>query len=156
MPDTPAPPFAVQRLDHVVLRVRDVERAVDFYQRVLGCRVARRNPGAGLVHLRAGASMIDLVALDGPIGLQGGAGPGAQGRNVDHFCLRVEPFDEAALRAHLARHDVACSTHAKPLFGAEGTGPAVYLHDPDGNTVELKGPAHADRPGDAPADGGTA
>lgn len=153
MPDTPAPPFAVQRLDHVVLRVADLARAIDFYQRVLGCAVARRNEAAGLVHLRAGASMIDLVALDGPIGQQGGAGPAAEGRNVDHFCLRVEPFDEAALLAHLARHDVPCSSHAKPLFGAEGTGPAVYLRDPDGNPVELKGPATADRPGDAPAGG---
>jgi len=137
---TDIPPFAVQRLDHVVLRVADLDRAIGFYAQVLGCTVVKRNEPAGLVHLRAGASMIDLVVLDGEIGRQGGAGPGAEGRNMDHLCLRIEPFDEAAVLAHLARHEVPRSSHAKILFGAEGDGPAVYLRDPDGNTIELKGP----------------
>src|SRR4030095_16344772 len=84
--------------------------------------------------------MIDLVAVDGELGRKGGAPAGTEGRNVDHFCLRVEPFDAAALVRHLASHGVTAS-EIKPRFGAEGTGPSLYLTDPEGNVVELKGPA---------------
>lgn len=134
-------PFAVQRLDHVVLRVADLERAIAFYGRVLGCAVERRRDDLGLVHLRAGASQIDLVALDGPLGRPGGAAAGAQGRNVDHFALRVDPFDETALRGWLQRCGLPAPGAAETRFGAEGEGLSLYLQDPDGNTVELKGPA---------------
>jgi len=140
----PTLPFSVQRLDHVVLRVSDLSRAITFYAQVLGCELVQRNEGRGLVHLRAGASMIDLVDIHGPIGQQGGAAAAvSDGRNMDHFCLRISPFDEAAVLAHLAQHEVPRSSHAKQQFGAEGTGPAVYLQDPDGNTIELKGEATA-------------
>lgn len=134
-------PFRPLRLDHVVLRVGDLERAVRFYVEVLGCGIERRRDELGLVHLRAGASQIDLVAVQGPLGLRGGAAAGAQGRNVDHVCLRVEPFDEAAILAHLAAHAAPVVSVAKANFGAEGTGPSIYLQDPDGNAIELKGPA---------------
>ena len=136
-----ARPFDVQRLDHVVLRVADLERSIAWYRDVLGCRVERRRDDLGLVHLRAGASMIDLVALDGRLGRAGGAGPGAEGRNVDHLCLRIDPFDETALRAHLARFGIAPVGPAEINFGAEGDGLSLYFQDPDGNTIELKGPA---------------
>ena len=92
-----APPFSVLHLDHVVLRVRDLDAALGFYGRVLGLAVVRRRDELGLVHLRCGRSMIDLVAVDGPLGRPGGAAAGAEGRNVDHLCLRIEPFDEAAI-----------------------------------------------------------
>ncbi len=136
---TPTVPFVVQRLDHVVLRVQDLERSIAFYARLLGCVVERRRDELGLAHLRAGASLIDLVAVDGSIGRQGGAAAGEQGRNLDHFCLRIEPFVEAELLAHLERECVPHSPVAKIQFGAEGDGPAVYFEDPDGNRVELKG-----------------
>ena len=135
----PLPPFAVQRLDHVVLRVRDLDRSEAFYRAVLGCEVARHRNDLGLRHLRAGASMIDLVAVDGPLGLRGGAAADASARNLDHLCLRVAPFDEAALVAHLAAHGLAPHGPATRNFGAEGDGPSLYLDDPDGNTIELKG-----------------
>ena len=136
-----ARPFGVQRLDHVVLRVRDLDRSEAFYRDVLGCAVARRRDDLGLRHLRAGASMIDLVAVDGKLGLRGGAAAGAEGRNLDHLCLRIEPFDEAAIVAHLAQHGIAPQGPATINFGAEGDGPSLYVDDPDGNTVELKGAA---------------
>lgn len=136
-----APTFAVQRLDHVVLRVRDLDRAEAFYRDVLGCEVARRRNDLGLRHLRAGASMIDLVSVDGKLGLRGGAAAGDEARNMDHLCLRVEPFDEAAIVAHLAHHGLAPQGPATSNFGAEGDGMSLYVHDPDGNAVELKGPA---------------
>ena len=123
--------FAIQGLDHVVLRVADLERAVRFYCEVLGCSEERRVESIGLVQLRAGAALIDLVPAAGAP--ETGAG------NMDHFCLRIEPFDEADLRAHLAAHDVEVGEVAR-RYGAEGHGPSLYLQDPDGNTVELKGP----------------
>jgi len=136
-------PFDVQRIDHVVLRVRDPARSIAFYGSVLGCTVVRTREDLGLVHLRAGASMIDLVDVDGPLGRRGGAAAGDAARNVDHLCLRVEPFDEAALLDHLRAHGVTPQGRAQTNFGAEGDGPSLYVADPDGNTIELKGPAAA-------------
>ena len=132
--------IAIAALDHVVLRVSDLERAKAFYRDVLCCPVEKWQPELGLLQLRAGAALIDLVPLDGKLGREGGAGPGAEGRNLDHFCVRLETFDEAALRAHLAVHGVECGEVVQ-RYGAEGDGPSLYIKDPDGNTVELKAPA---------------
>ncbi len=129
-------------LDHLVLRVRSLEPMLRFYGEVLGCRVLRRRDDIGLVQLRAGRAMLDLVPVDGQLGRLGGAAPGDQGHNVDHFCFRVEPFDEAAIREHLAAHGVQAGP-TEQRFGAEGEGPSIYITDPEGNVVELKGPATA-------------
>jgi len=140
--NAPAPlPFAVQRIDHVVLRVRELERSIAFYRALLGCEVVKRRDDLGLVHLRAGASMIDLVSIDGPLGSRGGAAAGEQGRNMDHLCLRIEPFDERAILSLLDAHALSHSGQAQINFGAEGEGPSIYFSDPDGNQIELKGPA---------------
>lgn len=136
-------PFSVQRIDHVVFRVRDLPRSIAFYRAVLGCEVVRQRDHLGLVHLRAGASMIDLVSVDGTLGARGGDAPGEGARNVDHLCLRVEPFDEAGIVAHLHRHGLAPLGAAEVNFGAEGDGLSLYFTDPDGNMIELKGPADA-------------
>lgn len=137
-------PFAPREIDHLVLRVRDLGRMLAFYCEVIGCTVERRRDAIGLVQLRAGRSLIDLVPVDGPLGRQGGAAPGAQGRNMDHLCLRVEPFDANAIRAHLARCGLAPGEVAT-RYGAEGMGPSIYVTDPEGNVVELKGPASTSR-----------
>jgi glyoxylase I family protein len=126
-------------IDHVVLRVADLEAASRFYCGVLGCREERRVDDLGLVQLRAGRSLIDLVAVDGRLGRAGGAPPGEEGRNMDHLALRIETFDEAALRAHLTAYGLEVGEVAS-RYGAEGEGPSLYIHDPDGNTIELKGP----------------
>ncbi len=131
--------FTVQGIDHVVLRVVDVEGVIRFYQDVLGCAVERRKDDLGLIQLRAGRSLIDLVDVNGELGQKGGAAPGAEARNMDHFCLRIDPFDEAQIRAHLRAHGVEAGELAT-RYGAEGHGPSLYIQDPEGNTVELKGP----------------
>lgn len=137
--DRDAPPFCVREIDHLVLRVADLDRILAFYVGALGCHVERREDGLGLVQLRAGRSLIDLVPVDGRLGRRGGAAPGAEGRNLDHFCLRVHPFDVEAIRAHLRAHGAAPEEVAARV-GAEGEGPSIYVPDPEGNVVELKGP----------------
>jgi catechol 2,3-dioxygenase-like lactoylglutathione lyase family enzyme len=126
-------------LDHLVLRVADLERMLAFYCGALGCTVERRVERLGLVQLRAGAALIDLVPVDGALGRAGGAAPGREGRNLDHFCLSVAPFDEAAIRAQLRAHGVEAGP-VETRYGAEGAGPSLYVTDPEGNVVELKGP----------------
>lgn len=132
-------PIAIQGFDHIVLRVRDKDTVLGFYRDILGLAVDRDRPELGLTHIRAGGQMIDLITLDGPLGKLGGAGPCAEGRNLDHFALQVRPFDEAAIRAHLATHGVAVVEEGQ-RYGADGEGFSLYIRDPEGNTVELKGP----------------
>ena len=124
----------------MVLRVRDPRTSIAFYRDVLGCNVVRERPDLGLIHMRAGASMIDLVDVEGELGQRGGAAPGQDARNVDHVCLRVEPFDETSLRQHLMARGVIPIGPVSRNFGAEGDGLSLYIRDPDGNIVELKGP----------------
>ena len=130
----------IREIDHVVLRVRDIDAMRRFYCDVLGAEHVAWRPQFGMSHLRAGSSMIDLITVDGPLGRQGGAAAGKEGRNMDHLCLRVEPFDQDAIVAHLKKHGVAVGD-IRPRFGAEGNGVSIYLTDPEGNTVELKGPS---------------
>jgi len=141
VPVADAVPFRAAGLDHIVLRVRDLERMLAFYTRVLGCILERERPDLALFQLRAGHCLIDLVTIDGELGRAGGAGPGEQGRNLDHFCLGVSPFDDAAIRRHLAAHGVQIGTTAV-RYGAGGHGPSIYLRDPEGNGIELKESAH--------------
>ena len=129
----------IQDIDHIVLRVVDLDRMLRFYCEALGCPLEKRQDDIGLIQLRAGRSLIDLVPLEGKLGKAGGAAPGKEGRNLDHFCLRVDPFDEAAIRAQLAAHGVEAGA-VESRYGAQGTGPSIYVTDPEGNVVELKGP----------------
>jgi len=132
-------PFQLTQIDHVVLRVRDLDAALHFYRDVLGCTLDKVQEKIGLWQVRAGSSLIDLVPLDGVLGRIGGAGPGVEGHNLDHFALQIDRFDEAAIRAHLGTHKIAIVDSGQ-RYGAQGTGPSIYIRDPDGNTVELKGP----------------
>jgi catechol 2,3-dioxygenase-like lactoylglutathione lyase family enzyme len=129
----------IRELDHLVLRVVDLDRMLRFYCGVLGCTIERRQDALGLVQLRAGRSLLDLVPVNGKLGSAGGAAPGTEGRNLDHFCVRVEPFDEVAIRSHLQSHGVSAGP-VELRYGAEGEGPSIYVTDPERNVVELKGP----------------
>ena len=132
----------IRDIDHIVLRVIDLDRMLHFYCDVLGCTVERRQDAIGLVQVRAGRSLVDLVPVSGKLGQAGGAPPAKEGRNLDHVCFRVEPFDEPAIRRHLEAHHVDAGPVAS-RNGAEGEGPSVYITDPEGNVVELKGPPDA-------------
>ncbi|MEH6526569.1 MAG: VOC family protein [Sneathiella sp.] len=132
--------FAIKHLDHLVLRVTDIQQMMDFYIEILGCKLEKTNEQAGLYQLRAGGSLIDLVPIDGNIGRMGGAAPGKEGRNLDHFCLSIEPFDAEELKSFLRGKGVDPG-EVQQRYGAEGNGPSLYLTDPEGNVVELKGPS---------------
>ncbi len=128
---SPAPRNAVLGLDHVVLRVRDLAVSIEFYERVLGARIERELQEPRIVQLRIGESLLDLVP---------GRKPREKGTNLDHFAVRVAPFDPAALKRRLARHGIEPG-EVKERYGADGYGPSIYFADPDGNMVEFKGPA---------------
>lgn len=125
----------ILHLDHLLLRVRSMDAMLRFYCDVLGCAVVRRTEQSGLVQLRAGRSMIDLIAIAEGADTTAVPGKGA----LDHFCLRIEPFEEAAIRAELARNGFDAGP-LKQRLGADGEGPSLYVTDPEGNGVELKGP----------------
>ena len=133
------PPFALEGLDHVVLLVDGMDAARDFYCDVIGCTVDNALPQYGMLQLRAGAALIDLVDIGSEQGAW--ARPDAPGgRNVDHVCIATGAWDEAAMRAHLAARGVEIVEEGI-RYGARGEGLSFYVRDPSGNTIELKGPA---------------
>ncbi|HEX7912572.1 MAG TPA: VOC family protein [Paraburkholderia sp.] len=133
----------IREIDHIVIRATDVEAMSRFYCDVLGCRVEKEQRELGLTQLRAGRSLIDLLQVGARLDHAENGVPGA-GRNMDHVCLRIEPFDADALKAHLAEHGVRLGELGL-RYGADGFGPSLYLFDPEGNMVELKGPPEAAR-----------
>jgi catechol 2,3-dioxygenase-like lactoylglutathione lyase family enzyme len=131
-------PINVKKIDHLVLRVADFDQARFFYETVLGCELERSLPDLGLYQFRAGHQLIDLVTVGSKLG--GDEPVSETGSNQDHFCLAIEPFVEDELRAYLSEFGIDCP-EAGERYGADGFGPSVYIRDPDGNVVELKGPA---------------
>src|SRR3546814_13778389 len=77
--------ITIQAIDHVVLRVIDLDSVARFYIDVLGARWEKKQEAVGLYQLRVGTALIDLVPVDGKLGRMGGAAPGAEGRNVDQI-----------------------------------------------------------------------
>jgi glyoxylase I family protein len=137
MTPTNTPPFSVAGIDHIVLRARDSRRLVAFYRDVIGCPVEREQPQIGLTQLRAGRSLIDVLDTGSRDGARPADAAENHPHNLDHFCLTIDPFDPAALRAYLLSQGLAPGEVAL-RYGAEGEGPSLYFQDPAGNVVELK------------------
>lgn len=131
------PPFSIAGIDHIVLRAREPRRLVAFYRDVIGCPVEREQPEIGLTQLRAGRSLIDVLDTEPRGGARASTAVANHDRNVDHFCLTIDPFDTDRLRAYLISRGVAPGEVAM-RYGAEGEGPSLYFQDPEGNGVELK------------------
>ncbi len=125
---TQANPINITRIDHVVLRVDNLENMIAFYRDVLGCKLERGPGDRGLAQLRAGLSLIDLVV----------ATANHSAPNMDHVCFQIDPWDANAVQEQLRRHDASFGEVAD-RYGASGVGPSIYLQDPEGNTIELKG-----------------
>ena len=120
----------ISGIDHVVIKVADLDRSIAFYCDVLGCTLDWRRDEIGLVHLRVGTVFIDLLAAE-PL-------PPDAKRNMDHLCLTVQDFDVEQARQHLLNYGVAVGPAAK-RYGASGWGLSLYVTDPDGNGLELRG-----------------
>lgn len=128
----------LQGLDHVVFRTTRLDAMLHFYCEILGCQLERSLPAAdGLVQLRAGAALIDLVTIDSALGWLGGGPPKQDGRNVDHVCLTIAPRPQAELLDYFERHGIEHSEFAE-RYGAQGFGPSLYVQDPEGNVIELR------------------
>jgi len=123
-------PIRVEELDHVVLRCRNQPRALDFYTRVLGLTEERRVEAIGLVQLRSGRSMVDL--------LPSSESDREGGTNVDHICLGIAATDMHAVVRYLVAEGVEVIGEPALRYGARGMGLSVYARDPEGNVVELK------------------
>jgi catechol 2,3-dioxygenase-like lactoylglutathione lyase family enzyme len=123
-------PLKVAELDHVVLRCRDQDRALDFYTRILGLIEERRIAQIGLIQLRAGRSMIDLVPTGGP--------RVEAAFNVDHICIGIEARDLNEVVSYLREQSVEVMGEPAMRYGAHGQGLSIYVRDPEGNVVELK------------------
>ena len=133
--------ITIQAIDHVVFRVTDLQAVSRFYIGVLGTRWEKKQEDIGLYQLRVGTALIDLVPVEGKLGRMGGAAPSAEGRNVDHVCFRVLPWDGGEILGHLLEHGIEAEIVKR--YGAQGDGPSIYLSDPEGNVLELKGPPWA-------------
>ena len=130
----------IQCIDHIVLRCTHIDTTLAFYRDTLGAKLERTLEELGLYQLRVGTALIDLVPVDSPLGQEGGAAPGTEGHNMDHLCLRLEPFDGSAILSYLDQQQIAHGGIER-RYGATGFGPSIYLTDPEGNRIELKGPA---------------
>lgn len=131
-------PFRISKIDHVVIRVSDIQKSIEFYRDILGCTEARIKPRSGLYQYQAGTSMIDLVPQESELGKRGGYGSPQKGRNVDHIALLIDGFDELSLRKYLEGYGIEIIESGR-RFGADGYGPSIYFSDPDDNIIELKG-----------------
>ena len=130
----------IQAVDHLVLRANNPQSLIDFYCNILGCHIEKDQSHIGLTQLRAGNALIDIVDVNGKLGLPLGEGPKAVdegGRNLDHFCLTIERIDPQALMAFLDEKGVPHGEFVE-RYGSGGYGDSIYLDDPQGNGVELR------------------
>ncbi len=124
------PPFKTAELDHLVLRCRDQTAMLAFYTEVIGLNEERRVDAIGLIQLRAGSSLIDLIPA--------AARSAGAGRDLDHFCLGVEIADLRSAIDYLRGRGVEVAGEPATRYGARGVGLSIYIRDPEGNLVELK------------------
>ena len=131
------PLVTITEMDHIVLRVSDVEASLSFYSEILGLPVERVDQWrAGEVRfpsVRLNAdTIIDLFASDQePIGKEGA-------KNQDHYCMVIEPTDMEALKAEFEAIGVEIQAGPGKRWGSHGDGISLYIYDPDDNVVELR------------------
>ena len=131
------PLVKITELDHIVLRVSDVETSLQFYTQVLGLQAERveqwrageiRFPSARL----NADTIIDFFAADQePIGREGA-------KNQDHYCMVIEPTDMEELKTKFEALGVDIQAGPGKRWGSHGDGISLYIYDPDDNVVELR------------------
>lgn len=121
--------FEILTIDHIVLRTTQIDKMIHFYCDVLGCRIEKIQKDFGLTQLRAGDNIIDLISVDKAVS--------DSNRNLEHFCLRVAPFDFEALNNYFRNKGIEIYRYGD-RYGSQGVGPSFYLKDPENNEIELK------------------
>lgn len=119
-------------IDHVVLRVTDIKRTLNFYINILGMSPERVIEDMNLYQLRCGRNLIDILVLP-----EGKALAEREQRGLDHFCLNF-PGDIDVLINHLTEHHVEIIRGPIEVYGAVGYGTSIYILDPDSHMIELK------------------
>ena len=119
----------VTNLDHLVLRVADVERAIAWYGGVLGLEVLR------LDEWRQQRVFFPSVRVDATTIIDVLAAP-REGENVDHLCLVLDSSTDLQALVDGGTFDVVEGPVTR--WGARGDGTSIYVRDPDGNLVELR------------------
>ncbi len=131
-------PFSTIGLDHIVLRVTDLDRMLAFITMYSAAATSVPILSLRPVPVARGAFADRSRDDRGKLGAAGGAAPGAEGRNLDHFALAVDRFDAPAIRAHLAHHGVTVD-QSGTRYGAEGEGPSLYIRDPERQSCRTQG-----------------
>ena len=134
-------PIRITELDHIVLNVKDIDRALAFYSEVLGLKAERvdefRAGKIGFPSVRINEhTIIDLSISKAPVALPKSEGK-TQG-NLNHFCLVVDKEDFTGIVDYLKAHNVTVVQGPISRWGARGRATSVYFLDPDGNEVEIR------------------
>jgi len=132
--------FKIRRLDHLVIRTDNIKEMISFYCFILGYKVQRDHLNeSGLIELNAGESMIDLFDISSKnLNVSKKTQCEKDIKNLDHFCILLDNFDEVEIKVHLKNFGVKCSD-IEMSYGSTGYSPSIYIFDPDNNKIELKG-----------------
>ena len=144
---TAGPVVTVTEMDHIVLRVRDVDASLAFYHQLLGLPTER------LAEFKAGKVPFPSIRINADtiidvFEFKDMPAPDQIHRNQDHFCIVIEPTDLSRVSEQLQALGVkpapvspfAAEELGGPVkrWGAHGNGTSLYVYDPDGNIVELR------------------
>ncbi len=127
----------ITEMDHIVLRVKDVETSLRFYSETLGMKTERVEQWrAGEIRFPSvrlnDDTIIDFFASNQePIGRDGA-------RNLDHYCMVIEPTDMEELKSKFEAIGVGIQAGPGKRWGSHGDGISLYIYDPDDNVVELR------------------
>ena len=127
----------ITEMDHIVLRVKDVEESLKFYCETLGMQSERVDQWkAGEVRFPSARlnadTIIDFFATDQETIAKDGV------KNQDHYCMVIEPTDMDELKAKFEAMGVEIQAGPGKRWGSHGDGTSLYIYDPDNTVVELR------------------
>ena len=132
------PLVKIVEMDHIVLRCRDVDASLRFYNEVLGMEILRLDDfKAGNVRFPSARLNADTIIDFFPSPDQPPIGKDGI-KNQDHFCMVIEPQDMEALKSQCMSLGIEVQQGPGTRWGAHGNGTSLYIYDPDDNVVELR------------------
>ena len=132
------PLVKIVEMDHIVLRCRDVDASLRFYNDILGMEILRLDDfKAGNVRFPSARLNADTIIDFFPSPDQPPIGKDGI-KNQDHFCMVIEPQDMEALKSQCLSMGIEVQQGPGTRWGAHGNGTSLYIYDPDDNVVELR------------------